>query len=59
MLGTAPRSRAVEPQREALYRLAQQGDTPAFKVGGSWRFRRSDIEEWISKQIEDQKPTRE
>jgi len=42
---------------KTLYRLVQQGDVPAFKVGGSWRFRRADIEEWIAKQIEDQKPS--
>jgi len=33
-----------------LYRLAQEGKVPAFKVGGSWRFRREDLDRWISDQ---------
>ncbi len=33
-----------------LYRLVQEGQLPAFKVGNSWRFRRADLERWISKQ---------
>ena len=40
---------------KTIYRLAQQGEIPAFKVGGSWRFRASDIQQWVAKQIEDQK----
>ena len=41
---------------KTIYRLAQQGDLPAFKVGGSWRFRASDIDQWVAKQLDDQKP---
>jgi len=33
-----------------LYRLAQEGKIPAFKVGGSWRFRRDDLDRWIEDQ---------
>ena len=33
-----------------LYRLVQDGTLPAFKVGNSWRFRREDLERWISEQ---------
>jgi len=32
---------------KTAYRLASQGDIPAFKIGGSWRFDRSDIDKWI------------
>ncbi len=39
---------------KTIYRLAQQGEIPAFKVGGSWRFRASDIDKWVAKQIDDQ-----
>ena len=31
-----------------LYRLVQDGEVPGFKVGGSWRFRRGDLERWIT-----------
>jgi excisionase family DNA binding protein len=35
---------------KTAYRLAQKGKLPGFKVGGSWRFKREDIEAWINKQ---------
>ena len=40
---------------KSVYRLAQKKELPGFKVGGSWRFRRGDIDRWIAKQIKDQK----
>jgi len=33
-----------------IYRLAASDGIPAFKVGGSWRFRKSDIDAWIASQ---------
>jgi excisionase family DNA binding protein len=33
-----------------IYRLAGAKKIPAFKVGGSWRFPRADIDTWISQQ---------
>lgn len=33
-----------------IYRLAASGEIPAFKLGGTWRFSRSDIESWIKEQ---------
>ena len=33
-----------------IYRLAAAKKIPAFKVGGSWRFSRADIEVWIKQQ---------
>jgi excisionase family DNA binding protein len=32
---------------KTAYKLAADGKLPGFKVGGSWRFRREDIESWI------------
>lgn len=37
---------------KTAYRLAAAGKLPGFKVGGSWRFRRSDVEVWIETQKE-------
>ncbi len=37
---------------KTVYRLAQDGKVPAFKVGGSWRFRRSDLDAWIQNQTD-------
>ena len=33
---------------KTIYRLAQKGDLPGFKVLGSWRFQRPDLEAWIA-----------
>jgi excisionase family DNA binding protein len=33
-----------------IYRLAAAKKIPAFKVGGTWRFSRIDIDSWIKKQ---------
>ena len=33
-----------------IYRLAAAKKIPAFKVGGSWRFSKADIDKWISEQ---------
>lgn len=33
-----------------IYRLAAAKQIPAFKVGGSWRFARADIDNWIRQQ---------
>ncbi len=40
---------------KTAYRLAANGKLPGFKVGGSWRFKRSDIEGWITEQKESSK----
>ena len=33
---------------KTIYRLAQRGEVPGFKVSGTWRFQRSAINAWIS-----------
>lgn len=33
-----------------IYRLAAAHKIPAFKVGGSWRFSRPEIDKWIQDQ---------
>lgn len=35
---------------KTAYRLASEGKLPGFKVGGSWRFKRVDLEKWIEEQ---------
>ncbi len=32
-----------------LYRLIHAGGLPAVRVGRQWRFRRSDLEQWLSR----------
>ena len=33
-----------------IYRLAGAKKIPAFKLGGSWRFSKADIDSWIKQQ---------
>ena len=33
-----------------IYRLAAAKSIPAFKVGGTWRFSRADLDRWIARQ---------
>ena len=40
----------LKTAEKTLYRLAAEGSIPGFKVGGSWRFRREEIDNWIRKQ---------
>ena len=35
---------------KTVYRMAQKGNLPGFKVAGSWRFKQDDIDEWIEAQ---------
>jgi excisionase family DNA binding protein len=32
---------------KTIYRLAQKGEVPGFKVAGAWRFQRADLQQWI------------
>ena len=43
-------SKYLKLAEKTAYRLAAQGKIPGFKIGGSWRFRRSEIDAWIEKQ---------
>ena len=36
--------------KRTVYRLAAAKKIPAFKVGGTWRFSRTDIDKWIKQQ---------
>ena len=35
---------------KTAYRFASEGKVPGFKVGSAWRFRKSEIDRWISEQ---------
>jgi len=37
-------------KEKTAYRLAAEGKLPGFKVGGSWRFLRHDLQQWIEQQ---------
>lgn len=35
---------------KTTYRLVSQGKIPGFKVGGTWRFHRNELEDWVKQQ---------
>ncbi len=37
--------------KRTVYRLAASGKLPAFKLGGTWRFRSSDLDQWIASRV--------
>ena len=36
---------------KTAYRLVAEGKIPGFKVGGAWRFRMDDIDNWTREQV--------
>ena len=34
-------------KEKTAYALVAKGEIPGFKVGGSWRFSKPDVEKWI------------
>ncbi|MFC1351110.1 MAG: helix-turn-helix domain-containing protein [gamma proteobacterium symbiont of Clathrolucina costata] len=40
----------LKVNERTIYRLANKGDIPAFKVGNAWRFEREKIVQWMSEQ---------
>jgi excisionase family DNA binding protein len=41
--------------KRTVYRLAAAKKIPAFKVGGTWRFSRQEIDQWIKRQTNDER----
>lgn len=39
---------------KTAYKLALAGEIPGFNVGGSWRFERQEITNWIKRNVEEQ-----
>ena len=40
----------LEIAEKTAYRFASEGKVPGFKVGSAWRFRKSEIDRWMSEQ---------
>ncbi|ABC30218.1 predicted transcriptional regulator [Hahella chejuensis KCTC 2396] len=45
----------LKVNERTIYRLANKGDIPAFKVANAWRFRKSDVDGWIGEQTQSPK----
>lgn len=47
----------LEVNARTVYRLINNGQLPAFKLGGQWRMRMNDLENWIDDQIRAREPS--
>ena len=50
VIGAQEASEILQIHEETVRRLAREGQLPAFKVGGGWRFSRVALREWIEAQ---------
>jgi len=47
LMSLAEVSRYLGMSERTIYAWAHEGKIPAFKLGSSWRFRRSEVDEWL------------
>ncbi|MEW6233569.1 MAG: response regulator [Chloroflexota bacterium] len=40
----------MKMNQQTVYRLAQKGEIPGVKIGGSWRFKREIIDQWLTEE---------
>lgn len=43
----------LKMSKVTLYRHARNGVIPAFKVGGSWKFNKSSLDNWIQQRVKE------
>ena len=39
----------LQMSTSSIYKMAQAGKIPTYKVGRQWRFKREEIDEWVEK----------
>ena len=37
----------LQMSESSIYKMAQSGKIPAYKVGRQWRFKKEDIDKWV------------
>ena len=45
-----PIAEYIQVSKEKVYKLCQRGRMPASKVGGQWRFDKTEVDDWVRKQ---------
>lgn len=43
----------LKMSKVTLYRHARNGVIPAFKVGGSWKFNKNSLDDWIQQRVKE------
>ncbi len=39
----------LQMSESSIYKMAQAGKIPAYKVGRQWRFKKEEIDKWVEK----------
>jgi len=52
LLTTRQLAEYLQLSERSVYRLLEQGDIPALKVGGHWRFRKTAVDEWLDVRVQ-------
>lgn len=42
----------LQLKESTIYSWAQDGKIPAIKIGRTWRFRRSDLDDWLEQHLQ-------
>jgi len=40
----------LQMSTSSIYKMAQAGKIPAYKVGRQWRFKKDEVDRWVEKQ---------
>ncbi len=51
MMGIKDAADYLEVHQSTIYRLVGNGQIPAFKLGGQWRFRKDVIDQWLTTEM--------
>lgn len=57
LLTTKEACALLKTKRLTLYKMVKAGEVPAFRMGRSWKFERTALENWIRKRLEESNKT--
>ena len=52
VMGIKEAASYLEVHESTIYRLAGNGEIPAFKLGGQWRFKKEVIDQWLTSEMQ-------
>ena len=56
LLNTAQVAGYLNIHEITVYKLIKQGEIPAFKIGGRWRFNKKILDDWMMMKMNGRKP---
>ena len=52
VMGIKDTAEYLEVHESTIYRLVGNGQIPAFKLGGQWRFKKDVIDQWLATEMQ-------